>query len=220
MKAIDEKHKEAYKILKCLLIGEINYPGKCMNLSSYLLKTALMFHVRGENKCINPRHYSSCIDDILGYLKKGFYNIDMPCFFARDLNTWGYLLEVPCFNWQFDLSDDEKKIGEKEMYALLWLKLWYTAIDGTETLITKESCADQDNWLAIVDRFDLFKASIRFLLEQYYNSGKVYKSQLKRTEMKLNNLNEIDNERFKDYVKKLNEEYNMKLYQLLSSEIQ
>ena len=220
MKAIDEKHKEAYKILKCLLIGEINYPGKCMNLSSYLLKTALMFHVRGENKCINPRHYSSCIDDILGYLKKGFYNIDMPCFFARDLNTWGYLLEVPCFNWQFDLSDDEKKIGEKEMYALLWLKLWYTAIDGTETLITKESCADQDNWLAIVDRFDLFKASIRFLLEQYYNSGKVYKSQLKRTEMKLNNLNEIVNERFKNYVKKLHEEYNMKLYQLLSSEIQ
>jgi hypothetical protein len=106
------------------------------------------------------------------------------------------------------------------MYTLLWLKLWYTAINATETLITDESCAGQDKWLAIVDRFDLFKASICFLLEQYYISGKVYKSQLKRTEMKLNNLNEIANERFKDYVKKLHEEYKMKWYQLLSSEIQ
>lgn len=211
MKAMDEKHKTAYKILKCLLIGEINYPGKCMNLSSYMLKTALMFHVHGENKCINPRHYSSCIDDILGYLKKGFYNIDMPCFFARDLDTWGYLLEVPCFNWQFDLSDDEKKIGENQMYTLLWLKLWYTVIDTTETLITEESCDGQDKWLAIVDRFDFYKASIRFLLEKYYSSAEVYKSQLKRREMKLNHLNEIVNERFKDYVKKLHEKYNMKL---------
>jgi hypothetical protein len=71
-------------------------------------------------------------------LKKGFYNIDMPCFFARDLNTWGYLLEVPCFNWQFDLSDDEKKIGKNEMFQIIKLHLCsfkLTFIDFARTVI-------------------------------------------------------------------------------------
>lgn len=51
MQNMDEIHKKAYKVLKSLVIGEINYPGKCINLSSYMLKTALMFHVHGDIQC-------------------------------------------------------------------------------------------------------------------------------------------------------------------------
>ncbi|CAC5395045.1 unnamed protein product [Mytilus coruscus] len=71
MQNMDEKHKKAYKVLKSLVIGEINYPGKCINLSSYMLKTALMFHVHGDVQC-SGTHFGDCIENILSYLGSNF----------------------------------------------------------------------------------------------------------------------------------------------------
>ena len=69
MKRLDEEHNECNKVLKALLIGDAHYPGKCMNLSSYMLKNAILFHVYGVDGC-KQMSYHSCIPNILGYLEK------------------------------------------------------------------------------------------------------------------------------------------------------
>ena len=79
MNCLDDGHKKCYKVLKALLVGNANYPGKCMNLSSYILKNAFLFHVFDKIGC-NKMKYESCIPCILEYLKNGFENVNMPCF--------------------------------------------------------------------------------------------------------------------------------------------
>lgn len=92
---MNEHHKKCYKILKSLISCDINMSRKCMNLSSYTLKTAFLFHVYGENGCLSSETLSGCVCDVLDYMSSNLYHTKMPCFFARDMNTWGNILETP-----------------------------------------------------------------------------------------------------------------------------
>lgn len=213
MQNMDEKHKKAYKVLKSLVIGEINYPGKCINLSSYMLKTALMFHVHGDVQC-SGTHFGDCIENILSYLGSNFFNLRMPCFFARDMDTWGILFETPGFNWEFDrqLTVIGDKIGGGDvLYALLWLYFWYKSTEAAKSLLAEESCVNE-HYSKITHRFELFKASVRFFLGEYYSSGKVWKVQLKRSRIRVNSMTSAKvniGDGFPFYMQKLKEEYGM-----------
>lgn len=92
-----QHHKQCFKIFKSLLVCDISASRKIMNLSSYVLKTAFLFHVHGDSRCIKS-NLSVCIKEVLEYLSSNLFHIRMPCFFARDMNTWGHFLETPCFS--------------------------------------------------------------------------------------------------------------------------
>lgn len=93
-----QHHKQCFNILKSMLVYDIAASRKIMNLSFYVLKNAFLFHVNGDSRCIKS-NLSVCITEVLKYLSSNLFHVRMPCFFARDMNTWRHLLETSCFKW-------------------------------------------------------------------------------------------------------------------------
>lgn len=95
---MDQHHKQCYKILKSLLVCDISASRKLMNLSFYVLKTAFLYHVHGDSRCIKS-NLSIFIKEVLKYFPSNLFHVRMPGFFAIDMNTWGHLLETPWSSW-------------------------------------------------------------------------------------------------------------------------
>ncbi|XP_062618138.1 uncharacterized protein LOC134279740 [Saccostrea cucullata] len=211
MKNMDTHHKECYKILKSLMIGEVNFQGKCMNLSSYVLKTAFLFHVYGSNKCTHSKFDVKCIIEVLNYLANCLFNFDMPCFFARDMNTWGYLFEFPCFTWsEFSKYPDET-------FGLCWMKMWYKIVLFMKKIIGKENINEKKNWMVVTDKCDYIKGVIFYVLERYstYTLTEVYKGQLPQTEISGLTLASCSDQQFTDYIQNMKKYHNIQLDMLL-----
>ncbi|XP_071163881.1 uncharacterized protein [Mytilus edulis] len=213
MKNLDEHHKKCYKILKCLLTGEMNFKGKCMNLSSYVLKTAFLFHVYGSKGCTYFSLDTKCINEVLDYLSSCFYNIRMPCFFARDMNTWGHILEFPVHSWTGWDCYDSRRIA----FCFLWVKLWCKIVHFVKTAISAENIPKMDDWYTLHDKCEYMKRTIYYLLEKYtdWDNKDVQRGIMTNEELKGKNLASCSDEQFTQFVKKLQEFYNIKLSFLL-----
>ncbi|XP_062606263.1 uncharacterized protein LOC134268079 isoform X2 [Saccostrea cucullata] len=215
MKNMDTHHKECYKILKCLLIGEVNFPGKCMNLSSYVLKTAFLFHVYGSNKCTHSRFDAKCIIEVLNYLANCLFDFDMPCFFARDMNTWGYVFEFPCFRWpEYGIGKCPNQIVT---FALCWMKMWYKIVQFLKRAISKENINNKENWIRVTDKCDYIKGVIFYVLERYSTRSliEVFKGQLPQTEISGLTLASCSDQQFMDYIQNMKKYHNIQLDMLL-----
>ena len=136
MKELDVGHKQCYQVLKVLLIGSADYPGKCMNLSSYMLKTAVMYHVHSDPICEEMK-YGACIPQILRYLQNGFDKVNMPCFLSRDQHIWGSHIKAPKLARSFTFTD-YYFLNDETVYAMLWVEFWRRAIMVIEDLFSAE----------------------------------------------------------------------------------
>ncbi|XP_062587294.1 uncharacterized protein LOC134248922 [Saccostrea cucullata] len=215
MKNMDEHHKESYKILKSLLIGENDLTGKCMNVSSYVLKSAFLFHVYGGNKCVNRKLYAPCIHDILDYLANSLFDIKMPTFFARSINTWGYILEVPCFAWpEFETKGSSH---EELTFAFCWIKLWYRIIKYLKTTIIEASELNQDEWMQVIDRCEYMKRTTYYVIERYRSSSlpEVFQGHLSNEDLAGKTLALCSDELFIEYVQQMEKYHNIKLGYIL-----
>ncbi|XP_062566265.1 uncharacterized protein LOC134228617 [Saccostrea cucullata] len=213
MKNMDEHHKYCYKILKALLIEEINLSGKCMNLSSYVLKTAFLFHVY-DDKCTHSRLDITCINSVLDYMSSCFHKIRMPCFFARDMNVWGHVLKFPCFGWGWpglSLSG-----GRYQKFALLWIKFWYRIVQFVKSTLSEERIPKMDGWISVLDKFDYTKKTIYYLINRYLSNEEAVKGALTIQELAEVNLDSCSDEDFATYIKELQNYYNIKLDFLLT----
>ncbi|XP_063427470.1 uncharacterized protein LOC134710977 [Mytilus trossulus] len=218
MKNLDKHHKKCYKILKSLLTSELNFSGKCMHLSSYVLKTAFLFHVYGENGCTYSRLNAKCIFEVLNYLSSCFYNLRMPCFFARDMNTWGHILEFPVIRGTaFDYIDLFK--SKIIAFSFLWMKLWYKIVHFVKTTISEYNNENIDEWYTITDKCGYMKTTIYYILEKYtdWTNSEVLKGVGIMTNEELNgkNLASCSDEQFSYFVEDLQKVYNIKLDFLL-----
>ncbi|CAC5422214.1 unnamed protein product [Mytilus coruscus] len=164
MKDLNEAHKNCYKILKAILIGSVNYPGKCMNLSSYMLKNALLYHVH-RDKC-TVKSFVSCIPRILDYLRTGVQNVDMPCFFARDLNVWGKVVIAPVLAKLSCFSEQEPAV-----HSMLWVEFWRRVVLVFKDLLLRQE--DQDQWVRTSDKIDCLRTLITFMLKNITSPNKV-----------------------------------------------
>jgi hypothetical protein len=197
------------------MIGEINFPGKCMNVSSYVLKTAFLFHVYGEKKCTHSRFDAKCINDVLDYLADCLYHFNMPSFFARNMNTWGHVFEFPCFAWP--------EYGEYRYphviikFALCWMKMWYKIVVFVKKAISEESVAKKGDWLVVTDKCNYIKGVILYVLERYSTNSliEVFKEQLSQKDITDLTLDSCSEEQFQDYIQKMREHHNIKLDMLL-----
>lgn len=161
MKDLDNSHKNFYKILKAILIGSVNYPGKCMNLSSYMLKNAFLYHVYRDD--CKEKSFISCIPRILDYLITGFQNVEMPCFFARDLNVWGKVVVAPVLA-EFSCHSEK----EPAVHSMLWVEFWRRVILVFKDLLFKQK--DQNQWVRQSEKIDCLRTLTTFMLEEYYKS--------------------------------------------------
>lgn len=192
MKKLDDEHKKCYKVMKALLVGNVNYPGKCMNLSSYMLKSAFLYHVFGQ-KCCQRMKYESCIPEILKYLRDGFENLKMPCFFARDLNVWGRMVVAPSMpalhDWLREQRGGEVYSSMEEalqntnkdrpirtewldleydptLHAKLWVELWRRIIIVLEKKLERAYLI-RSQWATLPDVLSGIRKLIVQMLEQY-----------------------------------------------------
>lgn len=217
MVKMDDHHKETYKILKSLLIGENDLSRKCMNVSSYVLKTAFLFHVYGKNKCLDSKLHVPCIHDVLDYLSSSLYNMKMPTFFARSQNTWGYILEVPCFAWPEFKTRFPTHAELTFTFALCWVKLWHTIIKYIKATIVETSNLGQDQWMGVIDKCEYMKRTTYYILERYKSSAlrEVFQGTLSSSDLADKNLSLCSDELFVEYVEKMEEYHNIKLRFLL-----
>lgn len=157
---MNNHHKKCYKILKSLISSDITMSRKCMNLSSYTLKTAFLFHVYGENGCLYSRTLSACICEILDYMSLNLYYSKMPCFFARDMNTWGNILETPWFPWQVA----EWSMNPPYVFALCWIKLMYHFLKYLKNIFVKKAPLIGDDSKLLFSRCDYFKKAVEVVM--------------------------------------------------------
>lgn len=167
---MNEHHKKCYKILKSLISCDINMSRKCMNLSSYTLKTALLFHVYGETGCIYSRTLSSCVCDVLTYMSSNLYHTKMPCFFARDMNTWGNILETPWFPWKVS----ESSLDSGYAFAICWIKLMYAFLNHLKKEISEKNEISEEDSKALLKRCDYFKAAVGNVMKYFVEQNLVF----------------------------------------------
>lgn len=136
---------------------------KCMNLSSYTLKTAFLFHVYGENGCLYSRTLSACICEILDYMSLNLYYSKMPCFFARDMNTWGNILETPWFPWHVA----EWSMNPPYAFALCWIKLMYQYLKYLKNIFVKKAPLFGKDSKILFSRCDYFKKAVEVLMRHF-----------------------------------------------------
>ena len=170
MKELDVGHKQCYQVLKALLIGSADYPGKCMNLSSYMLKTAVMYHVHSDPICEEMK-YGACIPQILRYLRNGFDEVNMPCFLSREQQIWGSHITAPQFvHGSFMHSDLLLKhdIYDETVYAMLWVEFWRRAIMVIENLFsTKSLLQSGERRQFLVEKLKNFRNLVSFCIKIY-----------------------------------------------------
>lgn len=218
--SMNEHHKKCYKILKSLIACDLSVSGKCMNLSSYLLKTAFLFHVYGEPKCLHSRTLFACIKDVLNYLSTNLFCIRMPCFFARDMNTWGHILETPCYTWekcrtvQYSTHQAESESLEDLPHPveICWIKLMYKFINFLNVSIAKGAQQTQNDWDEVIFNCTYFKEAVSRLMKLHSDRSE---KDVFRLEGDLGTLASCTDDYFYDYLKNLEKHFSLKLYFLM-----
>ena len=117
-------HKQCYKLLKYLLtLGtDTNRPFKDINLSSYVFKTAVLFHEYDKLCSGNPDTVTCCLE-IIRYIRARLREGTLRSFLMRNTNVWGQCYRFPMADvWKPE--DRAKGICNFDWFFVLWFQLW------------------------------------------------------------------------------------------------
>ncbi|OWF41817.1 uncharacterized protein LOC110461924 [Mizuhopecten yessoensis] len=124
MQKLHPVHKRCYKIIKYLLTDgtNVNQPRKNICLSSYVFKTAVLFH-EYDCHCVGSPDIVRCCMDIIKYVKDNFGKGIMPTFFMRNRNMWGTSYRIPIrYTWEpSGLSDN---CCRADWCVVMWMEVW------------------------------------------------------------------------------------------------
>lgn len=89
-------HKRCYKVLKYLLTHgtHINQPVTAIKLSSYVFKTAVLYH-EFDKLCTGTPDIVKCCIEIILYVRDRLRKGVFPSFLMRSINVWGQCYKVP-----------------------------------------------------------------------------------------------------------------------------
>lgn len=130
-------HKQCYKLLKYLLTHgtDINRPLKAINLSSYVLKTAVLFH-EYDKLCSGTPNTVKCCIAIIRYIRARLRKGEFPSFLMRKTNVWGQCYKIPvAFNWRPTSLTEE--ICSFDWCFVLWFQFWRQFLGKTLTIFQK-----------------------------------------------------------------------------------
>ncbi|XP_068670190.1 uncharacterized protein [Montipora foliosa] len=115
-------HKACYKVLKYLLTRgtHINQVGGAINLSSYVFKTAVLYH-EFDKLCTGPPDIVKCCTEIISYIRDILRKGVFPSFLMRSINVWGQCYTLPdIFHWTLRNLDPE--ICSFDWCLVLWFQ--------------------------------------------------------------------------------------------------
>ena len=124
MRHLHPIHKQCYKILKYLLTHgtDINRPLKDINLSSYVFKTAVLFH-EYDKLCPGSPDTVTCCIEIIHYVRARLRMGTFPSFLMRNTNVWGQCYKFPVTS-TWSPADLAEEICSFDWCLVLWFQLW------------------------------------------------------------------------------------------------
>ena len=89
-------HKRCYKVLKYLLTHgtHVNRPEVAINLTSYMFKTAVLYH-EFDKLCTGTPDIVKCCIEIISYIRDRLRKGVFPSFLMRSVNVWGQRYKLP-----------------------------------------------------------------------------------------------------------------------------
>ncbi|XP_060081832.1 uncharacterized protein LOC132561119 [Ylistrum balloti] len=117
-------HKQCYRILKYLLTDgtNVNKQNKNISLSSYMFKTAVLFH-EYDGLCRGVPDIVKCSLNLINYVKDNFGLGLMPTFFMRNRNTWGKSYRIPIM-YSWNPSGLPHEVSRDELCVIMWMEVW------------------------------------------------------------------------------------------------
>ena len=115
-------HKQCYKVLKYLLTRgtHVNQPRTVINLSSYIFKTAVLYH-EFDKLCTGTPDIVKCCKEIISYIRDRLRKGVFPSFLMRSTNVWGDCYTLPeSFHWSLKSLDPE--ICSFDWCLVLWFQ--------------------------------------------------------------------------------------------------
>ena len=115
-------HKQCYKVLKYLLTRgtHVNQPRTVINLSSYVFKTAVLYH-EFDKLCTGTPDIVKCCKEIISYIRDRLRKGVFPSFLMRSTNVWGDCYTLPeSFHWSLKNLDPE--ICSFDWCFVLWFQ--------------------------------------------------------------------------------------------------
>ncbi|XP_033754584.1 uncharacterized protein LOC117337624 [Pecten maximus] len=143
MQKLHPVHKRCYKLLKYLLTDgtNVNLRHKNITLSSYMFKTAVLFH-EYDCLCSGFPDLVRCCLDIIKYVKLKFGNGIMPTFFMRKKNIWGQSYRIPDpYPWEPSKLPDDCCGGD--WCIIMWMEIWRQVLNKA-ILIFQDVCTYHD----------------------------------------------------------------------------
>ena len=121
-------HKRCYKVLKYLLTNgtHINQPKGAFNLSSYMFKTAVLYH-EFDKLCTGTPDIVKCCIEIISHIRDRLRKGVFPSFLMRSINVWGQKYTTPdSLLWRpINLFGEICSFGSDRLQGLvLWFQLW------------------------------------------------------------------------------------------------
>ena len=124
MRHLHPIHKKCYRVLKYLLTHGtyFNRPIKDISLSSYVFKTAVLFH-EYEKLCSGTPDIVTCCIEIIRYVRVKLRQGVFPPFLMRTTNVWGQCYKIPVpHGWR--PADLNREISSFDWCFILWFQLW------------------------------------------------------------------------------------------------
>ena len=130
-------HKKCYRVLKYLLTHDtyFNRPIKDISLSSYVFKTAVLFH-EYEKLCSGTPDIVTCCIEIIRYVRVKLRQGVFPPFLMRTTNAWGQCYKIPVSEaWR--PTDLNREICSFDWCFVLWFQLWRQFLGKALTIFRK-----------------------------------------------------------------------------------
>ena len=130
-------HKKCYRVLKYLLTHDtyFNRPIKDISLSSYVFKTAVLFH-EYEKLCSGTPDIVTCCIEIIRYVRVKLRQGVFPPFLMRTTNAWGQCYKIPVSDaWR--PTDLNREICSFDWCFVLWFQLWRQFLGKALTIFRK-----------------------------------------------------------------------------------
>lgn len=130
-------HKKCYRVLKYLLTHNtyFNRPIKDISLSSYVFKTAVLFHEH-EKLCSGTPDTVTCCIEIIQYVRVKLRQGVFPPFLMRTTNVWGQCYKIPVSHaWR--PSGLNREICSFDWCFVLWFQLWRQFLGKALTIFRK-----------------------------------------------------------------------------------
>ena len=115
-------HKRCYKVLKYLLTHgtHINQPQGAINLSSYMFKTAVLYH-EFDKLCTGTPDIVKCCREIISFIRDRLRKGIFPAFLMRSINVWGQCYTLPdSIHWS--LTNLDPDICSFDWCLVLWFQ--------------------------------------------------------------------------------------------------